>query len=75
MVSTLHAGFLASGLSLSQLWFSYFGLGGNATQLQLGRFVSGEDDPGAHEHDLIAHALNERFHDLDLDSPVAYSNE
>jgi hypothetical protein len=75
MTDVLQAAFALSGLTLSELWLGYFGLGGNSTELQLSRYVSGADRPGDHEHDLIAQALNERFWDLDLDNPVPYASE
>jgi hypothetical protein len=71
----LHAAFVASGLTLSELWLGYFGLGGNSSELQLSRYVAGTDHPDDHEHDLIAQTLNERFQDLDVDDPVAYASE
>ena len=34
--------------------------------------VHGALEPSAHDHDLIAHALNERFVELGGNHPVAY---
>jgi hypothetical protein len=75
MTDVLAVWFQDSGLTLAELWIGYFGLGGNATETQVGRFVSGRDHPSDHEHDLIAQVLNERYQDLDRDRPVRYADE
>jgi hypothetical protein len=61
-----------SGLSPAALWWAYFALGGQATPLQLAAILQGEANPNPHDHDLLSQALNERFTDLGLDSPVPY---
>lgn len=64
-----------AGLSHSELWLRYFELGGMSTALQLEAYLYGALDPSAHDHDVIAHALNERFVELGGNHPVAYSAE
>jgi hypothetical protein len=61
------------GLSHGELWLRYFELGGMSTGFELEAFVFGVLAPSDHDHDLIAHALNERFVELGGNHPVAYS--
>jgi hypothetical protein len=62
------------GLSLEQLWVDTLALGGRATLFELGRFVAGLGDLSAHEYDVVAQALNDRFLDEGSDHPVPYSD-
>jgi hypothetical protein len=59
-------------LSHGELWLRYFELGGMSTELQLEAFLYGALEPSAHDHDVIAHALNERFVELGGNHPVPY---
>ena len=61
-----------AGLSHEELWLRYFELGGMSTALQLEAFLYGALTPEVHDHDLIAHALNERFVELGGNHPVPY---
>jgi hypothetical protein len=61
-----------AGLSHGELWLRYFELGGMSTGFELETFLYGLVVPTAHDHDVIAHALNERFTELGGDHPVAY---
>jgi hypothetical protein len=61
-----------SGLSQDELWMRYFSLGGMSTALQVEGFVHGALVPTDHDHDLVAHALNERFVELGGNHPVPY---
>jgi hypothetical protein len=60
-------------LSHGELWLRYFQLGGMSTGLQLEAFLYGALEPTAHDRDVIAHALNERFVELGGNHPVPYS--
>ena len=62
-----------AGLSHGELWLRYFELGGMSTGFELEGFLYGVLSPSSHEHDVIAHALNERFVELGGNHPVAYS--
>jgi hypothetical protein len=62
----------AAGLSHGELWLRYFDLGGMSTALQLEAFLYGALEPTVHDHDLIAHALNERFVEMGGNHPVPY---
>jgi hypothetical protein len=59
-------------LTPSELWWAYFALGGNATPHTIDEILNGAIQPGRSDHDHLAHALNERFSQLDQDSPVPY---
>jgi hypothetical protein len=61
-----------AGLSHGELWLRYFELGGMSTAFELEAFLYGALTPTPHDHDVIAHALNERFSELGGDHPVAY---
>ena len=61
-----------AGLSHGELWLRYFEMGGMSTGFELETFLYGLVAPTSHDHDLIAHALNERFTELGGDHPVAY---
>jgi hypothetical protein len=62
-------------LSHGELWLRYFELGGMSTGFELEAFLYGMLLPSAHDHDVIAHAINERFVELGGNHPVAYSQE
>jgi hypothetical protein len=60
-------------LSRSELWLRYFELGGMSTAFQVEAFLHGALEPSPHDHDVLAHALNERFVELGGNHPVPYS--
>jgi hypothetical protein len=62
-----------AALSHGELWLRYFELGGMSTGLQLEAYLYGALLPSRHDHDLIAHALNERFVELGGNHPVPYA--
>ncbi len=64
-----------AGLSHSELFLRYFELGGLATALQVEAFCYGTLQPGPHDYDVLAHALNERFSELGRNHPIPYSDE
>jgi len=59
-------------LSNGELWLRYFELGGMSTGVDLESFLLGFVQPSIHDHDVIAHALNERFVELGGNHPVPY---
>ena len=61
-----------AALSHGELWLRYFELGGMSTGLQLEAYCYGALEPSRHDHDVIAHALNERFVELGGNHPVPY---
>ncbi|MGH9046584.1 MAG: hypothetical protein ACRDVW_04640 [Acidimicrobiales bacterium] len=60
-------------LSNGELWLRYFELGGMSTSLELEAIICGALVTSDHDHDVIAHALNERFVELGGNHPVPYS--
>lgn len=64
-----------SGLSMSELWFACLGLGGTAMPPELNAYVLGWSTPGRHEYNIVAHALNERFTDMEMNHPVPYFDD
>jgi len=64
-----------AGLSHGELWMRYFELGGMDSALELQAIVYGALRPSAHDHDVIAHALNERFVELGGNHPVPYAGD
>jgi hypothetical protein len=64
-----------AGLSLAELWLRYFELGGMSTPVELEAHLYGALAATGHNHDLIAHALNERFVELGRNHPVPYATE
>lgn len=61
-----------AGLSHEELWIRYFELGGMGTALQVEAYLYGALNPSGHDHDVLAHALNERFVELGGNHPVPY---
>jgi hypothetical protein len=61
-------------LTHAELWLRYFELGGMSSGLDVEAFLCGIGEPDDHDHDVIAHALNERFAELGGDHPVAYAD-
>jgi hypothetical protein len=61
-----------AGLAHGDLWLRYFELGGMSTALELQAYLYGILIPSDHDHDIIAHAINERFVELGGNHPVAY---
>lgn len=59
-------------LTHAELWLRFFELGGMSTALEVEAYLYGALQPTAHEHDVLAHALNERFVELGGDHPVPY---
>jgi len=63
----------SAGLTREELWLRYFELGGMSTALELEAFLYGALVPTDHDHDVVAHALNERFVELGGNHPVPYA--
>ena len=66
-------GYRLSGLSITDLWIRYVGLGGTLTLPHLEAYL--RDDGGtvpAGQYNVIVHAINERFMEMDLDHPIPY---
>lgn len=64
----------AAGLSMSELYLRYFGLGGMSPALELEAVVYGALATTSLDRDRIVHALNERFTELGRNHPVPYAD-
>lgn len=62
-------------VSVSDLWLRYFRLGGMATLAAVSALLRGESSFSAGQYDVLAHALNERFVELDMGHPVPYASD
>ncbi|HET9732085.1 MAG TPA: hypothetical protein VFP54_05365 [Acidimicrobiales bacterium] len=62
-----------AGLTRSELWLRYFELGGRSSPPELDAFLHGARTPTPHDHDLLVHALNERFREQGRDHPLPYA--
>ena len=62
-----------AGLSHGELWLRYFELGGMSNTMELEAFLYGVLQPSAHDREVIAQALNERFVELGGNHPVPYT--
>ena len=74
-LSLLEAARQQAELSSCELWFRYFTLGGSASQAEVEGHIrdGGVLDDG--QHDVLVHALNERFVEMDLGYPLPYSDD
>lgn len=69
----LNAARLEAGLTQGELWLRYFGLGGMTPALEVEAILYGVLTTTPHDHDVVVHALNERFTELGRNHPIAYS--
>ena len=63
------------GLSIADLWYRYFALGGMSTALEMEAFLYGALIADDEDRDLLAVALNERFAELGGDHPLPYADD
>jgi len=70
--SDLEQGRINAGLTHGELFLRYFELGGMSSALQLEAYLYQALQPSSHDHDIVAHALNERFVELGGNHPVSY---
>jgi len=66
---------LQAGLSVADLWYAYFALGGMARPEEVAEFVAGAREPARLDYDLLAQAINERLSELGGEKPTPYSDE
>lgn len=62
------------GLSLNQLWMSYFTIGGKADRLEFDAFFHGVMRPDPFQYDMLAQAVNEQFMDRGDKERVPYAD-
>ncbi len=63
------------GLSIGDLWFRYFSLGGMSTALDVEAFLFGALLASDRDRDLLSVALNECFAERGDDHPLPYSQD
>jgi hypothetical protein len=63
------------GLTVTELWFRYFALGGMQTPIQIDAVLNGALVATDVDRDRLAVALNERFAELGGDHPVPYAGD
>ena len=54
----------ACELTLPQLWLRYFALGGEAGETELDAYLNGAMTMTPLQHDVLAHAINERLDEI-----------
>ena len=74
LFAVLETARLNLGISATDLWIAYFALGGMAAPEVLRAYLRGQYT-GSFDHDVLAHALNERFVERGMNHPVPYRNE
>jgi hypothetical protein len=72
-VAALRQALTELNVTVSQLWITYFSVGGNRDAAHIARYLAGDGD-GADpvDHDHIIDALNDLFFDRGLDHPLSY---
>jgi hypothetical protein len=63
------------GLSISELWWRYFAIGGMSSELEIEAVLYQALVPTRLDSDLLAVALNERFTEIGGDHPIPYSED
>jgi hypothetical protein len=63
------------GMSVADLWWRYFALGGRGTELEMEAMLFRALVPADTDRDILAVALNERFGELGADHPIPYSDD
>ncbi len=62
-------------MSVSDLWWRYFAVGGMGSELEVEAILFGALVPSESERDHLAVALNERFYELGRDHPIPYFDD
>jgi hypothetical protein len=62
-------------LSVADLWWRYFAIGGMSTELEVEAILYRALVPTDTDRDILAVALNERFSELGGDHPIPYSDD
>lgn len=59
-----HVAFESPDISIDQLWLRYFSLGGDAGRFELDAYMNGAIALPPDQHDMLAHAINERLDEI-----------
>jgi hypothetical protein len=60
----LRDAYVATRLTVEDLWLRYFALGGNAGKVEIEAYLSGLMPLPSLQHNILAHAINERLDEL-----------
>jgi hypothetical protein len=69
---SLSDGFDLSGMTLTELWLRYIGIGGSQTAAVIDRQLYDPTAIDRYQYNLLAQALNEHFIERQENHPVAY---
>jgi hypothetical protein len=75
VIDPLEAARRELSLSVSDLWWRYFAVGGMSTELEVEAILYRALVPTGPDRDILAVALNERFRELGGDHPIPYSDD
>ena len=70
--AALAAAYASTDLRVGELWLAYFALGGNAGRYEVEAYLAGLMPMSAQEHNVLAHAVNERLAELTSPSRAPY---
>jgi hypothetical protein len=56
--------FESADVSVDEMWLRFFGLGGEADRFELDAYLNGAITLPPIEHDILAHAINERLDEI-----------
>ena len=70
--SNIRHGLRSTDWVATDLWIAAVGLGGSFLLKDVHSIISGEHEPTRPEHNVLAHALNERFMELGRHQPMTY---
>jgi hypothetical protein len=59
-----HEAFESAELTVEDLWFRYFALGGVASRFELEAYLNSALALPPLQHDIVAHAINERLDEI-----------
>jgi hypothetical protein len=63
------------GTDLVALWLDYFALGGTASPEEIEAYLRDRGTLDPTQHDVLAHAINERYAEAGMDHPAPYTED
>jgi len=72
--SGLARAFAGADMRVQELWLDYFALGGSAGLYEVEAYLVGLMSMSAHEHNVLAQAINERLAELSPPPRAPYRN-
>jgi hypothetical protein len=70
--AALAAAYASTDMRVEELWLAYFALGGNAGRYEVEAYLAGLMPMSAQEHNVLAHAVNERLAELTSPTRAPY---